>query len=91
MVTTMNVHAKFTGEVAETIEEIINRGRAATRTEAIRLAILDYREHHLMSEAEMDRLAVKKMQKIDKEIDEGKRKVLNNEDILKKYPHLRDI
>lgn len=46
----MNVHAKFSGEVAETIEEIIKKGLAASRTEAIRLAILDYKHHHLDQE-----------------------------------------
>lgn len=46
----MDIHARFSGDVAETIEEIIKRGRAATRTEAIRLAILDYRHHHFGEE-----------------------------------------
>jgi hypothetical protein len=43
----LDIHARFSGDVADTIEEIIKRGRAATRTEAIRLAVLDYRHHHL--------------------------------------------
>ena len=46
----MDIHAKFRGEVAETIDEIIKRGRASTKTEAIRLAILDYRHHHIENE-----------------------------------------
>lgn len=33
--------------MAETIDMIIARGRAASKTEAIRIALLDYREHHL--------------------------------------------
>lgn len=41
------IHAKFTGDVAETIDTIIKKGRAATRTEALRLAVLDYKQHHL--------------------------------------------
>ncbi|NYZ77267.1 ribbon-helix-helix protein, CopG family [Candidatus Micrarchaeota archaeon] len=48
----MDIHAKFRGEVAETIDEIIKRGRASTKTEAIRLAILDYRHHHIENEEE---------------------------------------
>jgi len=48
----MDIHAKFHGEVEETIEEIIRLGRASTRTEAIRLAILDYRHHHIKEEVE---------------------------------------
>lgn len=52
----MNIHANFTGEVAQTIETIIKKGRAATRTEAIRLAILDYRTHHLQIEKDEEEL-----------------------------------
>jgi len=48
----MDIHAKFHGEVEETIEEIIKLGRASTKTEAIRLAILDYRHHHIKEETE---------------------------------------
>ena len=48
----MDIHAKFTGEVADTIEEIIKRGRASTKTEALRLTVLDYRHHHLDMEEE---------------------------------------
>lgn len=91
MKNTINVHAQFSGDVADTIDEIIHRGRAASRTEAIRLALLDYREHHLEREDELDRLAVEKMQRIDKEIAAGKRKVLSEAEVLKKYPHLRDV
>jgi len=52
----MNIHARFIGEVAETIDEIIKRGRAASRTEAIRLAILDYRQHHLKEQKDEEEL-----------------------------------
>ena len=90
MESTINIHAQFSGIVAETIEEIIKTGRAASRTEAIRLAILDYREHHLDQERELDRLAVAKMKQMDLEIKEGKKKALTEDEVLKKYPHLRD-
>lgn len=77
----MDIHAKFSGDVAETIEMMISRGRAASKTEAIRLAVIDYREHHLSQEIE-DELAVRKMQKIDEEIAKGKRKVLSAKEAL---------
>ena len=34
-----------------------------------------------------DELAIKKMQRIDKEIAEGKRRVLSKEEALEKYEH----
>ncbi len=43
---TINIHAQFSGVVAQTIDEIIKSGLAATRTEAIRLALIDYKNHH---------------------------------------------
>ena len=91
MSNTINIHAQFSGIIADTIDEIIRTGRAASKTEAIRIAVLDYREHHLDKDAEIDRLAVEKMQRIDAEIAAGKRKVLTEEEVLKKYPHLRDV
>ena len=91
MSNTINIHAQFSGVVAQTIEEIISTGRAASRTEAIRLAIMDYRDHHLSRGDELDRLAVEKMQRIDAEIAAGKRKVMTQEEFLKKHPELRDV
>jgi len=52
MSNTINIHAQFSGVVVDTIDEIMRSGRAASRTEAIRLALLDYREHHLGREDE---------------------------------------
>lgn len=48
----MNIHVNLTGDVEETIEQMIARGRAASKTEAIRLAILEYREKHLEGKKE---------------------------------------
>ncbi len=53
MTNTINVHAQFSGEVAEAIDEIIKRGRAASRTEAIRIAVLAYKSQQLRDEKEI--------------------------------------
>lgn len=90
----MNITLKLEGYPEDVINQMISNGIATNKTEAIRLAIMDYNEHHKIkrfSEEELDELAVKKMQQIDKEIEEGKRRVLKMKDILKKYPHLRDV
>ncbi len=67
---TVTVHAQFNGVVADILDEIIRSCRASSRTEAIRLALLYYYEEHLKDES--DRFAVEKMQRIDKEIEQGK-------------------
>ena len=46
----MNIHAKFTGEVANAIEELIKRGYAANKTEAIRHAIIECKDRHISKE-----------------------------------------
>ena len=84
---TINIHAQFRGVIAETIEQMIQSGRAASRTEAIRLAVLDYGERHL-SDEKLDRLAVRKMQRMDDELKEGKRKLISSKQALGKYSKL---
>ena len=44
-----------------------------------------------MKRAEENRLLVKKILQMEKEAKEGKRKTLTEEDVLKKYSHLRDV
>jgi Arc/MetJ-type ribon-helix-helix transcriptional regulator len=52
---TIDVHAQFRGIVADTIDQMIKTGRAASRTEAIRLAILHYNEHFGIISQEKER------------------------------------
>jgi Arc/MetJ-type ribon-helix-helix transcriptional regulator len=81
---TMNIHARLTGDVEEIIEIMMRRGHAASKTEAIRLALLDYQQHHL-KQLEEDELAVKKMQELDKQMESGKRKKISAKEALGKY------
>lgn len=90
----MNITLKLEGFPEEVINEMLNKKIATNKTEAIRVAIMDYNEHHKLkniSEYQTEELAIKKMQQIDKEIEQGKRKVITSEEFYKKYPHLRDV
>jgi len=91
----MNITLKLEGFPEEVINRMIARGMASNKTEAVRLTVLDYNEHHRVintTKQELeDYLAVKKMQEIDKEIEQGKRKVLTEKEVFKKYPHLKDV
>ncbi len=90
----MNITLKMDGFPEHLINRMIELGLASTKTEAIKLAILDYNEHHKIDSLEQyieDMMAVKKMRQVDKEIEEGKSKVLSEKDVLKKYPHLKDV
>ena len=75
----MNVTLR--GRVSQILEDMIAAGYANTKSEAIRLAILNFGEKHvdegLMVKAKID--------KINKEIKGGKRKLLNSKKALGDY------
>lgn len=74
----MNVNLR--GKTLEVLESMIKHGYAHTKSEAIRLAILNFEKDH-----EEDILVVKKLDRIDKEIKEGKRRLLNSKEALGVY------
>ncbi|MFH1393909.1 MAG: hypothetical protein ABII71_03495 [Candidatus Micrarchaeota archaeon] len=46
----MNINLKLSGVAEGIVDEMIAKGYAANKTEAIRTAILDYQHHHLEKE-----------------------------------------
>jgi Arc/MetJ-type ribon-helix-helix transcriptional regulator len=52
MNSTVTVHVKLTGDAAQALEEIIKSGRAANKTEAMRIAILAYGERYFGTKVE---------------------------------------
>ncbi len=82
----MYATVKFTGALEQILESAIGSGLAKTKTEALRMAILELNNRYgLLERAREDELAVRKMQRIDKEISEGKRKLLTEAQALGKY------
>ena len=58
--------------------KLIDEGYYKTKSEAIRAAVLELgKEYNILQKLEDD-LAVKKMQRVSKEINEGKRKTISN-------------
>lgn len=72
----MNVTLR--GKVLQILDNMVEEGYANTKSEAIRFAILHFGEE----QAEEEILIKKKLDKIDKEIKEGKRKVLSSKEAL---------
>jgi len=84
---------RLEGNVEQILENLVAAGFFKTKTEAIRAGILELgREYHAVRSKEelMDELAARKMQMLEADARAGKRKVLTEADVLKKYPHLRD-
>jgi Arc/MetJ-type ribon-helix-helix transcriptional regulator len=69
------------GKVHQMLEDMISEGYANTKSEAIRLAILTFGEQHNVEET----MVKKKLDRINKEIREGKRKTLNSKEALGTY------
>ncbi len=78
----MNVILK--GKTKEIVKEMVEEGYANSQSEAVRLAIINFGEKHL-NEVEM---VNRKLDRLNKEIDEGKRKLLSPEEALGKYAKL---
>jgi len=87
----MILNMKLEGYPEEILEEMVHKGIASSKTEAIRLALLHYNEHFgikAMDQYLEDRAVIKKIQHMEKEVKEGKRKTLTEEEALGKYKHL---
>jgi Arc/MetJ-type ribon-helix-helix transcriptional regulator len=70
----MNVTLR--GRVSQVLDFLVEKGYANTKSEAIRLAILNYGEEVMVK---------RKLDRIDREIKEGKRKALNAREALGEY------
>ncbi len=70
------------------LEKVVDLGIFKTKSEAIRSAVNNLgKEHKLFKDAQAleDELVLRKMIQIDKEIQQGKRKVFSEEEVKKKY------
>jgi len=78
----MHATIKLTGILDKILTEAVDEGIAKTKTEALRLAVLELNNRYdLLGRMREDELAVKKMQKMDK-----KGQFLSLSQVKKKYP-----
>lgn len=75
----MNVTLR--GRVQQIINTMVREGYANTKSEAIRLAILNFGEKHVTEEI----MVKEKLDKIDRGIREGRLKTLNSKEALGVY------
>ena len=69
------------GRTKEIVETMVEEGYANSQSEAVRMAIVDFGQHHL-SEVE---LVNKKLDKLNKDVEEGRSRLLTPEEALGKY------
>ncbi|OIO20823.1 hypothetical protein COV61_01625 [Candidatus Micrarchaeota archaeon CG11_big_fil_rev_8_21_14_0_20_47_5] len=83
----MNLTVRFTGHVANVIEELVARGIASTKTEALRLGVLKLEEEYLNDneiERRFDESAVREVQRQEGLIKKGKMKVYSQKEFEKR-------
>lgn len=88
----METVVRMDGAVALVLEKLVEKGYYRTKSEAIRAGILELgREYGLAQDPrELEaELVIRKMEKIDREIDEGKRKTYPLEAVLRESRELR--
>lgn len=69
------------GRTKEIVENMVEEGYANSQSEAVRMAIVDFGQHHL-NEVEM---VNRKLDRLDNEIKTGKRKLLGPKEALGEY------
>ena len=82
----MEAVVRFDGAVALILEKLVDMGYFKTKSEAIRAGVLELGKEYnvLKSPRELEaELVIRKVEQIDKEIDEGKRKVYTLDEVLR--------
>lgn len=84
----MEAVVRLDGAVADVLERLVGLGYFRTRSEAIRVGVLELgKEFNVLRDPQEleDMMAAAKMEKIDGEIKSGKRRVLSEDEALGKY------
>ena len=81
----METVVRLEGAIEGIVEKLLAQGYYKTKAEVIRAGILELGREHSLIGFSSDQLAVRKMAKIDAEIDAGKRKMTPLSEVMKKY------
>ena len=87
----MKTTIEVTGFPELVLEKAVELGIARSKTDALRIGILELNDKFRLVQNAEDELVAKKVQKIEEEIASGKRKTESLEQVFKKYPHLRHL
>ncbi len=88
----MKTTIEMTGFLERVLEKAVDAGIARSKTDALRIGVLELNHHyHLVPDASEAELVTAKMERLDRETQSGKRKMLTENDVFKKYPQLSKI
>lgn len=83
----MNVNIKFQGMAEKIVEEAIRQGYASTKTEALRLGVLELNNHYKLLEKLEDEEDIRRADEIVERIESGKEKLHSEKEIWKALEH----
>ena len=87
----MHVTVKFTGKLEDILEEAVKEGLVQTKTEALRLGIIELNNHYNLLQRAEEELLASKMKRIENEIRSGKVNLLSLEELKRKHPELKEL
>ena len=79
----MNVNIKFTGVVEKILDEAVRSGLTSTKTEALRLGVLELENKYKLLESIEDSRDIAKADLIMERVSKGKEKLYSEKEILK--------
>lgn len=80
----MNVNVRFTGAVEQILDEAVKQGYAATKTDALRLGVLELNNRYKLLEADENREDILRADEIMARVAAGREKLLSESDVMKK-------
>lgn len=89
----MILNLKLSGVSEYVVNSLVKQGVAENKTEAVRIMIMHYNEHFKIksiSEYTEAERVLRKIEDIEQEVKEGKRKTITMKEFLKNHPELRD-
>ncbi len=88
---TMKTTIEIVGLPELVLEKAVSLGIARSKTDAVRLGVLALnQQYHLVENAEAD-LVIRRIEEMEEENRKAGRKPETEEDVLRKYPHLRKV
>jgi len=87
----MKTTIEITGFPELVLERAVELGIARSKTDALRIGILELNDKFRLVQNVEDELVVKKMKKISDGINSGKIKTETLKDVFKRYPHLKHL
>lgn len=87
----MKTTIEITGLLEAILEKAVQAGLARSKTDALRIGIIELNHHYNLIEDEEAEAVIRKIQKVQAENRAKGGRLLTHAEVLKKYPHLKNV